>query len=250
MNSSLSRTVRGLGTAVAAGAIVGGTLLASTAHASPAGNPLGSLSATQIAQKAMADLKAAPSFHYYGSGRYEKQSVSISLSVTAKGCTGSMSVSGQGSLNVVLIGSTLYMQPSDALWKKDGIPAAELSKVHGKWLKLTGASSQSAGLLCSASKLSGAFGIGKLTGLVKGKTIKLYGHSALQLKAGGADSLYVSISAKPELLRISASDGTINFNDYGAKVKLTAPPASDIITIPGSGSAARAIAARALLNAR
>ena len=73
----------------------------------------------------------------------------------------------------------------------------------------------------------------QLSGLVKGKTIKISGHWALQLRnRSGGESIYVSISSKPEILRIS-DNGTINFSAYGAHVTLTPPPASDVINLPG-----------------
>jgi hypothetical protein len=51
--------------------------------------------------------------------------------------------------------------------------------------------------------------------------------------SGGSESIYVSISSKPEILRISDM-GTINFSGYGARVTLTPPPASDVITLPST----------------
>ena len=51
----------------------------------------------------------------------------------------------------------------------------------------------------------------------------------MQLRNGsGRESIYVSISSKPEILRIS-DNGTISFSAYGARVTLTPPPASDVI---------------------
>jgi len=73
----------------------------------------------------------------------------------------------------------------------------------------------------------------KLTGLAKGKTIKISGHPALQLRNRSGKSIYVSISRKPEILRIS-DDGTVNFSEYGARVTLTPPPATDVIKLPGA----------------
>ena len=111
-------------------------------------------------------------------------------------------------------------------------PASQLPAVHGKWLEITGTGSNSlsAGFapFCNANKLVSILAP-QLTGLVKGKTIKISGHPALQLRNGsGRESIYVSISSKPEILRIS-DNGTISFSAYGARVTLTPPPASDVI---------------------
>jgi hypothetical protein len=63
----------------------------------------------------------------------------------------------------------------------------------------------------------------------------------LQLRSSsGSESIYVSISSKPEILRIS-DNGTINFSAYGARVTLTPPPASDVINLPGTSTRAHSL---------
>ena len=212
-------------------------LSATAAPSAPAGNPLGRLTADQIAKKAATDLKAATSFHYHGSGKASGQTVSISMSVTHQGCTGGISAGREGGFAIVAIGKTVWIQPNDKFWEFAGIPASLLPTVHGKWLAVTGTGSNSLTAafapFCNASKLVSALGP-KLTGLVKGKTIKISGHRALQLRDGnGRESIYVSISSKPEILRIS-NNGTLSFSAYGAHVTLTPPPASDVITLPSA----------------
>ena len=105
-----------------------------------------------------------------------------------------------------------------------------------------GSNSLSAGFapFCNAGKLVSSLAP-QLTGLVKGKTIKISGHPALQLRNGsGRESIYVSISSKPEILRIS-DQGTVNFSAYGARVTLTPPPTSDVIKLPGASSRAHSL---------
>ena len=227
---------------IAAGATCGPLALAATA--APAGNPFARLTADQIAKKAETDLKAASSFHYHGSGKASGQTVSISMSVTHQGCTGGISAGREGGFAIVAIGKTVWIQPNDKFWEFAGIPASLLPTVHGKWLAVTGTGSNSLTAafapFCNASKLVSALGP-KLTGLVKGKTIKISGHRALQLRNGtGSESIYVSISSKPEILRIG-DNGTLNFSAYGARVTLTPPPASDVITLPGTSVGARSL---------
>ena len=221
---------------IAAGATCGPLAFSATAAPSvPAGNPFGQLTADQIAKKAATDLKAAASFHYHGSGKDSGQTVSISMSVTHKGCTGWIGDGGHGGFAILAIGKTVWIQPNDKFWEYVGAPASQLSAVHGKWLEITGTGSNSlsAGFapFCNANKLVSLLAP-QLTGLVKGKTIKISGHPALQLRNGtGRESIYVSISSKPEILRIS-DNGTIGFSAYGARVTLTPPPASDVIKPP------------------
>jgi hypothetical protein len=230
---------------IAAGATCGPLVLsAAAAPSAPAGNPLVRLTADQIAKKAATDLKAATSFHYHGSGKASGQTVSISMSVTHKGCTGGISAGREGGFAIVAIGKTVWIQPNDKFWEFAGVPAAMLPTVHGKWLAVTGTGSNSLTAafapFCNASKLVSALGP-KLTGLVKGKTIKISGHRALQLRNGsGRESIYVSISSKPEILRIS-NNGTLSFSAYGARVTLTPPPAGDVITLPSAAPQAHSL---------
>ena len=230
--------------AIAAAVIAAGTLcgpLALSANAAPAGNPLAGLTADQIASRAAADFEAAASFHYRGSGKDSGQTISISMSVTHQGGTGSIGYGSHGGFAVLDIGKTVWIQPDDKFWEYVGVPASEVPLVHGMWLLPAGSGGNTLvavlASLCHASKLLSILAP-QLTGLVKGKTIKISGHRALQLRnISGQESIYVSISSKPEILRIS-NDGTITFSRYGARVTLTPPPPGDVITLPGASSAA------------
>ncbi len=247
MRSSLFSRARVMSAAavIAAGATCGPLALsAAAAPSAPAGNPFVHLTADQIAKKAATDLKAAASFHYHGSAKDSGQTVAISMSVTHQGCTGSISDGSNGGFAIRAIGKTVWIQPNDKFWEYAGIPASELSVVHGKWLEFTGTGSNSLSAafapLCNANKLMSVLAP-QLTGLVKGKTIKISGHQALQLRnTSGEESIYVSISSKPEILRIS-DDGTINFSAYGARVTLTPPPAADVIQLPGASARAHSL---------
>ena len=227
---------------IAAGATCGPLALAATA--APSGNPFARLTADQIAKKAETDLKAASSFHYHGSGKASGQTFSISMSVTHKGCTGGISAGREGGFAIVDIGKTAWIQPNDKFWEFAGVPASQLSTVHGKWLDVTGTGSISLSAafapFCNANKLVSTLAP-KLTGLVKGKTTKISGHRALQLRNGsGRESIYVSISSKPEILRLS-NNGTLTFSAYGARVTLTPPPASDVIMLPSAAPQAHSL---------
>jgi hypothetical protein len=230
---------------IAAGATCGPLALsAAAAPSGPAGNPLARLTADQIARKAATDLKAVTSFHYHGSGKASGQTFSISMSVTHKGCTGSIGDGRIGGFAILVIGKTGWIQPNDKFWEFAGVPASGLPAFQGKWLEITGSSSASlsAGFapLCSADKLVTTLAP-QLTGLVKGKTIKISGHPALQLRNwNGQESIYVSISSKPEILRIS-DHGTINFSAYGARVTLTPPPAGDVVELPEASPQAHSL---------
>jgi hypothetical protein len=225
-------------TIIAAGATCGTLALSATAAPlASAGNPFALLTADQIAQKAAIDLTTAASFHYHGSAKDSGQTLSISMSVTHEGCTGSIGDGQHGGFAILAIGKTVWIQPNDKFWEYAGFPASELSTVQGKWLEITGSGSNSLSAdfvpFCDVNKLASTLAP-QLTGLVKGKTVKISGHRALQLRnTSGRESIYVSISSTPEILRIT-DDGTINFSAYGAHVTVTPPPASDVIDLPGA----------------
>jgi hypothetical protein len=227
---------------IAAGTVCGPLALsASAAPSARAGNPLAGLTADQIASRAATDFTAASSFHYHGSGKDSGQTISISMSVTHKGGTGFIGYGSHGGFAILDIGKTVWIQPDDKFWEYVGVPASEVPLVHGLWLL----PAESAGntLVAALAPLWHANRLlsllaPQLTGLVKGKTIKISGHRALRLQnMSGLESIYVSISSKPEILRIS-NDGTLTFSRYGARVTLTPPPPSDVITLPGASSAA------------
>src|SRR5580693_2586370 len=62
-----------------------------------------------------------------------------------------------GGFAIVAIGKTVWIQPNDKFWGHLGIPASEVSLVHGLWLKFTGTGSNSLSAaiapLCNANKL-------------------------------------------------------------------------------------------------
>ena len=203
-----------------------------TASASTSGSPLSGLSADQIATKAVANLKSASSVHVTGAVTSSGETVGLDLTlVRAQGCTGTMAVTGTGSFQLTAIGSQVWIKPDQQFWKNEGATAAVLNVVSGKYLKVT-ATSRFGSLreFCQPSQLAGSFGSPK-AGLVKGTTTTISGQQALQIKQNGsAASLFVSDTAKPQMLRLSGgSQGTIDFSDYNSPVTLTAPSAADTL---------------------
>jgi hypothetical protein len=203
---------------------------------SSGGDPLAALSADAIGDKASADTAAASSVHVTGAGSVAGNPLKLSLAITRSGdCDGSYSEGKQGAFQMILIGKTVWTKPNDAFWKVNGgSDPAVLSIVSGKWIK---DSTGSAGLgsmsaLCS---LRGLFGNlkSKATGLVKGTTGIVDGQRALQLKDSGDGSVYVSDTATPLMIRISASGSggaTFDLTDYGVSPAITAPPASQTLS--------------------
>jgi len=111
---------------------------------------------------------------------------------------------------------------------------AQLPAVAGKyvWLSPKSPATSSFGSFCYLSQLVGQFS-GPADQVVKGQTTIIDGQPALQLKEGKqTGSAYVTISARPEFLRIGDTSGYVDFSDYNAPLALTEPPASQ--TVAGS----------------
>ncbi len=223
--AALASTLFAVGAAGCGGAGPTGTSAGSKA------NPLATLSAEQIARKAVADLGTAAAVHVTGWITDSGQRTGINLTlVHGKGCDGSMSMQKGGSFLLIMIGTALWLKPDETFWKSVGSnDPAVLKILVGKYMKASAKGGLSAlGQLCDPRKLFGP-SFENPTGVVKGKNATISGQPALELKdTQDSDSAYVSISARPQFLRIigtGSDSGQLDFTGYGTLVTLTAPPA-------------------------
>ncbi len=204
------------------------------ASGSTASSPLSGQSADQIATSAVASLKTATTVRVTGDLSSSGQTYHLDLTlVRAQGCAGTIAEAGTGSFKLIAIGDKVWIEPDQQFWEKaGGADAAVLKQVSGKYLTVK-ATSQLGSLdgFCKPGQLAGTFG-GSMTGLVKGQTATISGQPALQIKdTGDSASIFVSDTAKPELLRISdGSQGTLDFSGYNSPVTLTAPPAAETLS--------------------
>lgn len=230
-----------LGTATACGTSASGTSATSNttataaASAKPAGNPLAGLTADQIANKATADLKAVSSVHVTGPVADSGQTYLVNLTIGAKGCHGTLKIKGEGSFALLKIGKTLWIKPDNQFWKYaagSSADSAVMQILGGKYIKPSAKDSSlnSLGTLCSPRQFASSFG-GQISGMVKGKTTTISGQHVLQIKdSGDPGSAYVTISARPEFLLFDGGSGfRLYFTGYNAPLRLTPPPASEIL---------------------
>ena len=237
IHRALTTTI--LAAALGSGATACGILSSATAKStataqatagSAASNPLARLSADQIMSKAVADSEKAATLRISGKVADSGTTIDMNLGIVrGKGCSGSMSVSKEGSFLILKIGKTLWFKPDNAFWKYSGAstPAA-LQLVSGKIPETTSTSGAGAfANLCDMKQLLG----GSTTGLVKGSTTTISGQSALQLTdTAHSGTIDVSLSADPELVRLFApGSADLDFTGYGVPIALTPPPASETI---------------------
>ena len=230
-----------LAAAIAASA----TACASSGSGTTGASALAGMSADQIVQKSVADLKAASSVRITGKLVDSGQGVTLDLTdVAAQGCQGTIGLAARasatggaaasGTADLVVADSTVYMKLDQSFFNSTGLPASDFSDVVGKYIKLTATSDlANFAQLCHPSTLAGAFAK-EDTGFVKTGSATINGRPALafkQPKNTSNGTVYVSETDTPEIVRITgpSNEGSVDFSDYNVPATITAPPASEVI---------------------
>lgn len=215
-----------------------------TASPSPSAtsDPLKSWTANKVVVQAEADTVAAPYIRVTGSVSDAGQQVSLDLTMASgKGCRGTVSEQGVGSFAMVVIGKTVWLKPDAAFYQKlagqDKAKQLAVSLLAGKYLKETTSSNASLGSLAGVCSLRGmmdsaskptASDPARKTGMAE-----IDGQRALVLATTkDPGTLYVTDTAKPEMLRIVApgsSGGQLSFTYYSSPVVITPPPADTVV---------------------
>jgi hypothetical protein len=184
-----------------------GTALPSAAATTAAKAP----TANQIAAKARADLKAAKSFHMWGTINVPgRGGGSDALNVTSghDECAGTSTSSGT-TIGWVQIGSTTWLQVA-------GTP----------WAQMTTAQAQGTLVFCTESDMSSLIGSGYS---LKLGPVTQISHQRVQELKGTDVTIYVTLGAKPEYVRFQISGAgseTFNFSGINAPVKISPPSGS------------------------
>jgi hypothetical protein len=220
---------------------VAGAVAAGLAACGSGRDPLSGTSANQVADQAVADLKAAPTVIMDGSVSQGGTSYTIDLAAkTGTGCTGIVGEAGTGSLALVVIGQTVWIKPDDTMWKSlvgSSHGAAAIALVNGRYLESSaGDASSLASLISLCDPHTLVAGINQSASFTKGTITTVNGERVLPLedKAHGG-TMDVTDDSVPEITQLSGSgngdSGKIDFTE-GSAVTVTAPPASQ--TLSGS----------------
>ena len=221
---------------------------ASPAAASPsAGSPspspsagLESASADEVLAAARAALLRAPSVHAKGNLVTAGTPYTIDMRmVRGAGAAGTMGVQGKG-LDLVRIGDTAYVRPDAAFLRSATNSASSVRLLSGTYFKVTARKSALFAPFVALTDAEQAFGptlapTGRVT---KGTIIRLNKVRALDLLVDGGKSghVFVALAGPPYPLRIVYGNSArqhVDLDRYGARVKLAAPPASKVRTVPG-----------------
>jgi hypothetical protein len=211
-------------------------LATACSSSSPAADPLASLTAKQIASKATADLGDAPSVTLTGQAPVSGQQANINVTLTRHGCDWKIALGHQGSVELIVVGSTVWMKADTQFWESQqgtsqGRTIAAL--LDGRYAQMPASDTGSLVSYCSPEDFANQVNNGD--SMVKGPVVTVNGQQALEVRDTSDGSVgYVSMSADPQLLRITAGKGDgpgqidLTYNGPGT---ISPPPASQAVNI-------------------
>ncbi|GHE90752.1 lipoprotein [Streptomyces longispororuber] len=224
-----------------------GTKAGAKASAAAKKEPFAGLSGPQIVDKALKATSGASSLRVKGSMAGDGGPGSIDLALDTKGqCVGSIGSAGEGSIDLIGKGDTVYMRYDAAFLRSEmkGEPKTEvdgaIEMMADRWTKSTakGAEKKEFAEFCDLKTLLADF---KGTGSVarKGKATTVDGVPALTLhETDGKErsTLYVAAEGEPYLLKAVHEPGkgkkpdTIVLTDFDKPVRAT-PPNGDVLDL-------------------
>jgi hypothetical protein len=199
-------------------------------------DPLAALTANQIASKAVADLKFADSVHMAGTVPVSGVATTMDGTIAKSACDMSITMAGKGAAQIILIGSSTWLKANAEFLESQNAGAqgqAAAAEFAGRYLKMPASFASNAQNFCSLDGLVKQVTSGNNGGMAKGKTVTIGGQQALELKATDGSIGYVSVSAEPELLRVSKGSDHIDFTEHNAPVTINPPPAGQVVDLAG-----------------
>jgi hypothetical protein len=211
-----------------------------SAAASPSStkNPLASLTGTQVLRDAVTNAENAPSLTMNGTVAQPSQTYTIDLGIKhGQGCAGTIGVGAEGSLKLIVIGQTVYLNPDKQFWTVNAgsDASAVIGLINGRYVKTTTSDKNVAGLnnLCNVSQILNSGSSGTVTA-TKGAITTLNGTRVQALKTSDGTTVYVTDTSKPQLVEAVAPKSAKNGSGriavmVGAPVTLIAPSASRVL---------------------
>ena len=239
-----------LTTATATAVLTGCGTLTKPADGKPKG-PFADLSGQEIVDKAVKATTGATSLTVKGDVPDGKDTIKLDMALDRRGeCAGSMSMNGQGTVDLVKTGRTVYMKYDEAFLRAQGKgePASETDAVvemlADRWAKTSATSSDAKDLasFCDLDSLLADFK-DVHSAARKGAETTVDGVPAFTLTENdGKDryTIYVATQGKPYLLKIENTSAktpeVIAFSDYDQPVPAQAPKDKDIVDLDKLGS--------------
>ncbi|MFI6940247.1 hypothetical protein ACIBI4_13315 [Streptomyces sp. NPDC050418] len=201
--------------------------------------PFAGVSGPEIADRAIEATTSAKSLRVKGTvPDADLGTLTLDMAMDTKGvCAGSLSVGGQGGVEIINDGKTVHMKYDEAFLRAQskGEPKAEVDAavemLAGRWVKTsaTGDGAEDLDAFCDLDQLLGEFKGGD-SAARKGKVTTVDGQEAITLTENDGGERYtilVATQGKPYLLKVtaaSAKDGEdLSFSDYDRPVQAEAP---------------------------
>ncbi|WP_317987167.1 hypothetical protein [Streptomyces kanamyceticus] len=210
--------------------------------------PFAGMSGGEIAEKAMKTTADAKSLRISGKVTDEESGGLMSMDMaldTGGTCAGTMGMGDQGSMELIIPGSTTaYLKYDEKFLRAQskGEPAADVQAavdmLANRWTKTrtTSADAKEIAAFCDLDTLLADFKGGSVAR--RGGTTTVEGTPAIKLtESSGKEkyTVYVATKGAPHLLRIDTATGggkpeTLTFSDYDKPVKAT-PPTGDVVDL-------------------
>lgn len=212
------------------------SVTASAVASASTADPLASLTAAKIEAEAAANAVAAATLTINGTITRSGQTDTIDdLGIKrGVGCAGTIGDGSKGSFKLILIGSTVYINPDKQFWTANagsGASAA-IALINGRYLKTTTSDKNMTGIgdLCDVHKLLTSGG----TISTKEAVTTLGGIRVLPLKVPDGSTDYVTDTSSPQLVETTSPKGSVNGAgkitiEVNSPVTVAAPPASQFI---------------------
>ncbi|HSZ39389.1 MAG TPA: hypothetical protein VK817_05480 [Trebonia sp.] len=219
-----------------AAALAATACLAAAGCGSGGGDPLSGMSAKQVTTKAIADLKSASAFTIAGSGlEGPGQTVTLSLGFKGKDCTGTVGYAADGSIDLTVIGSTVWLKPDATFWKTQGGSegAAVAKALAGKWIDAPTSNSNASALadICDSQSLTSQIPVP--ADVAKGSLTTVNGQKVLSLTDKAKDStIYVTDTSAPQIVQVVSKQKSDNGQftiSYGVPASVSAPPSGQTV---------------------
>jgi hypothetical protein len=213
---------------------------ASGSPAASAGPDLSTMTAAQIVKAAEDALSGAQSVKIDLQTPSASGTSTVKLATDAKsGCTGTVTMPGKGTADVVVdTAKTTYLKPDDTYLKAMG-GAKAVTLLHGKWLtNATTADPALAGMVGFCDIKQFAAGMDDGSTATKGQAATVNGQPALTLqevdKSGIKSTLWVATQGPAYPLQASGGNGTggtdkMTLSDYNVPVTVTVPSADQVV---------------------
>jgi len=201
----------------------------SATGAAPATSSIRDAAAPEVLTQASANARTQSTVHLRGNGQCPESAFYVDMRLRRDGgATGSVRF-GASTVQVVSSGGSIYVQGPSSFWTAQDSPAAA-TQIGTKWVRLSPGSNACLAALTTFSTVLDNY-LGYPGTPVKGQAQAVFGVPAVMLSLPGNVTIWVGAKGVPVPVRIDdpATKTGISLGEWGQKVDVTAPTATDVI---------------------